>query len=266
LEQRWRQGRPPALGLFLAAAGRLDPAQLVAVVRVDQRERWQTGERVLAEAYLQAYPALADAVEAALEQVYGEFLLREQREESPALDENQRRFPQYAARLRQQLLLHQAMAPESQRGSDTRLPLEERLAGAPSAAEPAGFPVVPGYEIVGELGRGGMGVVYKARQITLNRLVALKLLRWGPDCSAAERARFRGETEAVARLQHPNVVQVFEVGEQDGRPFLALEFLEGGSLARRLGGTPRPAREAAGLVQTLAPGGRSRPPAEHRAP
>jgi hypothetical protein len=149
--------------------------------------------------------------------------------------------------------------PTSSGGSDTG----DHIA-APSGSEPdtqadAGpapdapaLRGVPGYELLGELGRGGMGIVYKARHVSLNRLVALKLLRWGPDSSAVERARFRGEAEAVARLQHPNVVQIFEVGEQDGRPFLALELLEGGSLARRLGGTPRPAREAAGLVQTLA--------------
>jgi WD40 repeat protein len=251
LEQLWRQGHPPALGPFLAAAGTLEPSQLVAVVRVDQRERWQTGERVLAEAYLHAYPALADAAEAALELVYGEFLLREQHGESPALDEYQRRFPQYAARLRQQLLLHQAMASESQLSSDTRLPLEERLAGASSAAEAAGFPAVPGYEIVAELGQGGMGIVYKAWHTGLRRLVALKMVR--ADMGTPEGlARFKAEAEAVARLQHPHIVQIYDIGEHEGRLYLALECVEGGSLAHQLGGQPLPARQAAGLVVALA--------------
>src|SRR5262249_35761963 len=81
------------------------------------------------------------------------------------------------------------------------------------------LPQVPGYEIVAELGRGGMGIVYLARQSSLKRLVALKMIRAGAHTDATARARFRTEAEAVARLQHPNIVQVYEVGECDGRPF-----------------------------------------------
>src|SRR5262249_21286289 len=100
-------------------------------------------------------------------------------------------------------------------------------------------------------GRGGMGVVYKAHQVTLKRLVALKMIRAGTSASPEERERFRAEAEAVARLQHPNIVQIFEVGEHDGQPFLALED-QGDSLSARLGGRPQPPRDAAALVLTLA--------------
>ena len=113
-------------------------------------------------------------------------------------------------------------------------------------------PVVPGYEIIAELGRGGMGVVYKARHVALNRLVALKMVLAGGHAGADELARFRGEAEAVARLSHPNIVQIFEIGEVAGLPYFALELVEGSSLDRKLAGTPLPPNDAARLLETLA--------------
>jgi WD40 repeat protein len=111
---------------------------------------------------------------------------------------------------------------------------------------------VPGYEILGVLGRGGMGVVYKARHLALKRTVALKMVLAGGHAGPGELARFRIEAEAAARLQHPNIVQIHEVGEAGGHPYCALEFVEGRSLAGRLQGKPLPAREAAKLVEALA--------------
>ncbi len=114
------------------------------------------------------------------------------------------------------------------------------------------FPRVPGYEVLGELGRGGMGVVYRARQTGLGRTVALKMILAGAHAGPDERARFRREAEAMARLSHPNIVQVYEVGEHDRLPFFSLEFCPGGSLERMLAGTPLPAAQAAALVENLA--------------
>jgi serine/threonine protein kinase len=97
-----------------------------------------------------------------------------------------------------------------------------------------------------------MGVVHKARQVSLNRIVALKMIKDNVYPDADQLNRFRSEVEAVARLQHPNIVQIYEVGEQDGSPFFAMEFVEGGSLAEEFGGHPLPSRQAAKLVQSLA--------------
>ena len=97
-----------------------------------------------------------------------------------------------------------------------------------------------------------MGVVYKARQTGLNRLVALKMIRGGSQARPDHFARFRIEAEAVARLRHPNIVQIYDIGEVDGLPFVSLELLEGGALADRLAGTPQPGRPAAELMVTLA--------------
>jgi hypothetical protein len=121
----------------------------------------------------------------------------------------------------------------------------------PSVPHPGGLPRVPGYEVETVLGRGGMGVVYKACHLALKRTVALKMLAAGHP-HPGERARFRAEAEAVARLHHPNIVQIHEIGEADGRPFIALEYVAGGSLAERLAGQPLPPRDAARLVATLA--------------
>jgi serine/threonine-protein kinase len=122
----------------------------------------------------------------------------------------------------------------------------KRKPDVPQAAAP------PGYEIIGILGRGGMGVVYDARQVSLKRRVALKMVTAGAHIGPAQRARFQIEAEAVAALQHPSIVQIYEVGEHDGIPYFSLEYVGGGSLERKIKRQPLPPRDAAGLVQTLA--------------
>jgi serine/threonine protein kinase len=114
------------------------------------------------------------------------------------------------------------------------------------------WPSVPGYEILCELGRGGMGVVYHARQLSTERLVALKLIRDASLAGPREHARFRIEAEATLRMRHPNIVAVFDVGEQQGRPFFAMELIDGGGLDRHLAGQPQPVSQAAELIRTLA--------------
>lgn len=116
----------------------------------------------------------------------------------------------------------------------------------------AGTQWLSGYEILGELGRGGMGIVYQAHQVSLKRLVALKMILSGEHSRPEDLARFRLESEVLARLQHPNIVQVHEVGEHNGRPFFSFEYCSGGTLAGKLANTPLMPREAAQLVRVLA--------------
>jgi serine/threonine protein kinase len=151
--------------------------------------------------------------------------------------------------LRLQALLKQRLAKRQRMQAALDLP-DATLPDRPIPS--ASLPAVEGYEIGDLLGRGGMGVVYKARQSALQRHVALKIIISGAGASAEERARFRTEAESVARLQHPNIVQIYEVGEQAGCPYLALEFVAGGSLAQQLDGKPMPPRRAAQLVHDLA--------------
>jgi serine/threonine protein kinase/tetratricopeptide (TPR) repeat protein len=126
----------------------------------------------------------------------------------------------------------------------------EPMDSAPERA--SALVAVPGYAIEGVLGRGGMGVVYKARHLKMKRTVALKMVLAGGHAGPRELTRFRIEAETVARLQHPNIVQIHEVGEANGHPYCALEFVEGGNLAGKIDGKPMPVKEAAKLVAALA--------------
>jgi serine/threonine protein kinase len=126
------------------------------------------------------------------------------------------------------------------------------LSTPPVGEVAAEWPHIPGYEILAALEPGGMGVVYRARHLALDRVVALKMIRTGANAGPHERARFQLEAQAVASLSHPNVIPIYDCGECEGVPYLAMEFAEGGSLARRLAGRPMLPAEAAELVETLA--------------
>ena len=140
---------------------------------------------------------------------------------------------------------------KSHAGADGRS-IEVSVFDGEGSSGSANWPTVAGYQILGELGRGGMGVVYKARQRGLNRLVALKMVLAGAHASAQQLSRFNIEAEAVARLQHPNIVQIYEVGEQEGLPFFSLEFVNGGPLDKKIAGMPQSAAESAQMTEAMA--------------
>ncbi len=148
------------------------------------------------------------------------------------------------------------LAMEAMLAVGKEVPTKRQIPDTPPPADPVPrkgvsfFPI--GYEVLEELGRGGMGIVYKARHLRLSRMVALKRLWAGAHARPIQLARFHNEAEALARVQHPNIVQVFDVGEHEGEPFLALELVEHECLARTLTHGPLPARRAAGLLETLA--------------
>jgi WD40 repeat protein/serine/threonine protein kinase len=283
----------PSLHNLFKQAGTFSRSSFLAMLRADQRKRWQRGERLLVETYLQRLPNVAADEEAILDLIYSEVVVRDDLAQAPSLDEYVHRFPQYEASLRRQFALNDLLGSDSLFDSHADLPafvapepamtsvMQTPVRNPPSTVDPIEslhvpasktvpdlgaapapvqegkaraheWPTVPGYVLLDVLGRGGMGVVYKARQLKLKRTVALKMILTGAHAGPQELDRLRSEADAVARLQHPNIVQIHEINEQDGLPYLALEFVDGTSLDKKLLGTPMAPNEAAALLQSLA--------------
>ena len=236
----------------LAGSATLSQQELVDRLCNDQVKRWRAGQRIPAESYLALHPSLQESGESAVELIYGEFLLREELGESPQLEEFHWRFPRFAARLQKQLDLHGALlsldsTPETLLGTDAA----DGDPDMPGDPGPKRF-IAPGFTVLGELGRGGMGAVYKAWQVRLKRVVAVKVIRADAYADSGAAARFQAEAEAAARLQHPNIVPVFEVGEHEGMGYLVLEYEAGGGLDRRLAGLLQDPNDSACMIETLA--------------
>jgi WD40 repeat protein len=237
-----------------AAAPALDELLREACAALDGRLR--SGARARTEDLLAEHPELASNAEYVLELAYTEYVTRDALGEPVEFDEWFERFPALRQDLRELFEVHRFV---EQSAADTLA----SHGGATKNGERADLEdVVPSeidndrrfgnYELLEEIGRGGMGVVYKARQLGLRRIVALKLILAGEHAGKDRCERFQAEAETVARLAHPNIVQIHEVGAEDGRPFLSLEYVERGSLDRQRFGEPWPAREAAELLVTLA--------------
>jgi WD40 repeat protein len=245
-----REAQPPPDTLaaevseVIARCRGLPLPRLVEELRADQVQRWRAGLRVPVETYVDRLPELAGSPEDVQVLLCGEVMLRRERGEAAELAEYQRRFPSLADRLALPFELLGALADSGPDGPAT--------VGAAQPGPAGPLAAVPGYEVLGELGRGGMGVVYKARQVALNRVVALKMILAGVHADPEQRRRFQVEAEAAARLRHPNVVQVHDYGVHDGHAYMALEYVEGGTLTQKTAGNPQPPGEAARVVEVLA--------------
>jgi hypothetical protein len=233
----------------------LDGRPLRDTVLDEQSRDWDQGRRLPAEDYLERYPTLAEDAEAALDVVYHEYVLRARHGETPEPEDIVRRFPQWSEALIRQFAVDEAMrltgvgeeaVAERHAKPKTLWPTPTLEANTESGIAPAG------YEILGELGRGGMGIVYKARDVLLGRVVALKTLAAWQQATPDQIDRFKVEAQAVARIRHPSIIQVYAVGEFEGRPYVSLEFAEGGSLDAVMTQGPMAAGKAAELVEVIA--------------
>ena len=231
--------------------------QRLAQARAELERRLQEGERRVCEDLFTRYSDLWSDAECALELVYTEFAALELVGENPEPIEFYQRFPPLRDRLARVLKIH-TVFDDGQASEDRALdawPWHELA--QPSAesksndAKRTRHQRIGNYELLQEVGRGGMGIVFKARQAGLGRLVALKMIR-SPLATQEELSRFRNEAATDARLEHPNIISIHEINEYQGCPYLCLEYVEGGNLADRLADRPIRAVEATRLIETLA--------------
>jgi WD40 repeat protein/tRNA A-37 threonylcarbamoyl transferase component Bud32 len=263
-EDAWEAGHGPLIENFLIGADSERRQCLTELIHVDLERRLKAGEAARVEHYIEQFPELRDDKTAVVGLLAAEYRLR--REFGPGCDREEilRRFPEYQVELEAALPneVHAAPAPNEDAVPLPPTDIEEpaKHVGAPPVqkALPSGgapdLPTVRGYVVLEKLSQGGMGIVYKARQLGFNRIVALKMIRSHFRNDPEFRVRFANEAEAIARLQHPHIVQVFQVGEHENVPYFSMEFCPGGSLHDKLHGTPLPAKEAAILVRSLAQG------------
>lgn len=220
-------------------------------IQLKLRDAWRQGERKLLEEFTSILDDIAVNDDEMWMLISFEITTRKHHREIVSLQEYLKRFPEHAERLK--LEFYQPVVPQLPSGI---LPTQIISPDVQAVnVQPVPLDVqVPGYDILEVLGRGGMGVVYKARQHGLNRIVALKMIIAGKHAGNEELARFWREAEAVASLNHPNIVQVYEVNRHDGNPYFSLEYIEGGTLGTFLNQGQLSFRDSARLIERIARG------------
>lgn len=227
-------------------------------LRQQQVAAWQQGHRLLVEQLIAQNPECQIDDEMLLELICAELLLREDAGEVPAADEYQTRFPRLADAMQRQLEVNRLLGSLDGVKSMSVLLSGDFSPESPTAASTleskreSSFPEVEGYRILEELGRGGMGVVYRALHLQLNRIVALKMILDSALAGIFVRDRFRVEGMVIARLRHPNIVQIFDYSEVGDVPYFSLEYLSGGTLADFTRHRPQPIIASCVLVEKLA--------------
>ncbi len=246
-EEAWQRGERPDIETLLPADAENRRIARIELIYLELELRLKAGLAARVEEYLTRYPELAHERPVVLELLLVEWRMRARMEPSLSVEEYRRRFPDFASELSAATVTlpfpkdpHRLLATENLRSEATPTTVSEEM------------PHLPGYVIQSILGHGGMGVVYKAQQLALRRTVALKMILGGRLSEREERHRFIAEAQALARLPHPNIVQIHEIGDYHGQPFLALEYVEGGNLAECLARAPLTAGEAARLTAILA--------------
>ena len=246
----WAQGNTPCVESFLRDHSIHGAAEIARVIGIDQQERWSRGNFISAEQYFQRLPILLTNTEAAFEIILQEYDLRQSTDNKAAEDLAQR-FPSFADSLHRQITVYQWL--DSSMDGFTHAvesPLHE--AATPIRSLPPG--IESRFEIIELIGRGGVGVVYRAVDRQLHREVAIKVLSDASLTSIRQQRRFQEEAAIVARMQHPNIVSLYEVVHDREVSALILEFIAGGTLAERIQKGPLPPGEAAQLVAVIARG------------
>ena len=236
-EQSWSSGSRPEIETVLSENPDVDPGQLLQeLIRIELHLRHRVGENPAIAEYEQRFPNHIDRVRQAIDATVIRPSTADQQSETVDVSFNSAAETVTAgdARGKSTLLNEETADQSSVDGVDVQVTQ------------------FGDYEILNEIARGGMGVVFQARQTSLNRIVALKMIRSGDLAGPDEVQRFHTEAEAAAQLDHPSIVPIHEVGEHNGQHFFSMGFVEGSSLADRLADGPLPAREAAALIQTIA--------------
>ncbi|HUY36104.1 MAG TPA: serine/threonine-protein kinase [Pirellulales bacterium] len=282
--QAWQARTPPSITTFLAALDETAPRDarrrlLESLVAIDLEHRWKLADSLdtairanddsalqpatggtqykpRLDAYQREFPELGALDSLPLNLIESEYRARHRWGDRPSHDEYAGRFPSQAAALLDQLAIVDlelardgGEAPSRVDSSSTHVEASQLQLPASKSVE---LPRIPGYEVLGLLGRGGMGVVLKARHCVLGRLVAIKLPLAGQLADAVDRERFLREARAAARLRHPHICPIYEVGETEGRPYLALHFVAGQTLRDWSAERSPSAREVAELLARVA--------------